>query len=365
MKLRRGTGSGWANFFLAGAALVLVPMFSGCSAAMQQAGNVVRQAVNGATYHVARTFQLGGDGGWDYLLADAVQHRLYISRGTHVMVWDTKSEKLIGDIPNTPGVHGVALAPDLNRGFTSNGRDSSVTIFDLTSLATIGVIHGTGRNPDAITYDPVSKRVFTFNGGSASATAIDAATGTIVGTVPLGGKPENGQPDGEGNITVNIEDKSNVVKFDTRSLAVSATWPLAPCEEPTGMGADLAHHRLIIGCGNKLMAIMDANTGRVVATVPVGGGVDASGYDPNAGLAFTSNGEGSVTVVRQDSPDSYTVVATVPTKARARTMALDPATGRVYTVTADFGPAPAATTANPRPRPPMIPGSFTLLVLER
>jgi DNA-binding beta-propeller fold protein YncE len=347
------------------AALIGLLLVSACSAVMHQAGTALARTVNGATYHVARTFQLGGDGGWDYLLADPVQHRLYISRGTHVMVWDTKAEKLVGDIPNTPGVHGAALAPDLNRGFTSNGRDSSVTIFDLTTLATIGVIHGTGRNPDAITYDPVSKRVFTFNGGSASATAIDGATGTIVGTVPLGGKPETGQPDGEGNITVNIEDKSNVVKFDTRSLAVLATWPLAPCEEPTGMGADLRNHRLIIGCGNKLMAIMDSKNGRVVATVPVGDGVDASGYDSNTGLAFTSNGEGSVTVVRQDSPDAYTVVATVPTKARARTMALDTSTGRVYTVTADFGTAPAATAAAPRPRPPMIPGSFTLLVLER
>jgi DNA-binding beta-propeller fold protein YncE len=339
-------------------------LLGACSSVMQNVPGASRQ-VNGATYHVARTFQLGGEGGWDYLLADPVQHRLYISRGTHLMVWDTQAEKLVGDIPNTPGIHGAAIAHDLNRGFTSNGRDSSVTIFDLTTLATIGVVHGTGRNPDAITYDPVSKRVFTFNGGSSSATAIDGATGNIVGTVPLGGKPETGQPDGEGHITVNVEDKSNVVKFDTRSLAVMATWPLAPCEEPTGMGADLRHHRLIIGCGNKMMGVMDSNTGRVVATIPAGDGIDASGYDPNSGLAFTSNGEGSITVVRQDSPDSYSVVATVPTKARARTMTLDPTTGRLYTVTADFGTAPAATPQAPRPRAPMVPGSFVLLVLER
>ena len=316
-------------------------------------------------YHVARTFKLGQEGGWDYLVADPAQHRLYISRGTHVMVWDTKSETVIGDIPNTPGVHGVAVAPEFNRGFTSNGRDSSVTIFDLNTLATIGVVHGTGANPDAITYDPVSKRVFTFNGRSRSATAIDAATGAIVGTVPLGGKPETGQPDGEGHITVNIEDKSNVVKFETRTLAVLATWPLAPCEEPTGMASDLENHRLIIGCGNKLMAVMNSDDGKVVATIPVGAGVDASGFDPGTRLAFTSNGEGSITVVHQDSPDKYSLVGTVPTKARARTMALDPGTGRIYTVTAEFGSAPAPTTEQPRPRPPMIPGSFTLLVLER
>jgi DNA-binding beta-propeller fold protein YncE len=325
----------------------------------------VKTSVNGAAYHVARTFKLGGDGGWDYILADPVQHRLYISRGTHVMVWDTKAETLIGDIPNTPGVHGVALAHDFNRGFTSNGRDSSVTIFDLKTLATVGVIHGTGANPDAITYDPVSKRVFTFNGRSQSATAIDAASGSIVGTVPLGGKPETGQPDGEGHITVNIEDKSEVVKFDTRSLAVMATWPLSPCEEPTGMAADAAHHRIIVGCGNKLMAILNTDNGKVVATVPFGEGVDASAFDPSTGLAFTSNGEGTISVVRQTSPDSYALVATVPTKARARTMTLDPSTGRLYTVTADFGTPPAPTSDVPRPRAPMVPGSFTLYVLER
>lgn len=365
MKLRRELRNGSLKLLLTGVLLAAIPMLSACSPAMQQAGSVAALNVSATTYHVARTFQLGGEGFWDYLYADPVQHRLYISRGTHVVVWDTKAEKVIGDIPNTPGVHGVAVAHDFNRGFTSNGRDSSVTIFDLTTLATVGVVHGTGANPDAITYDPLSKRVFTFNGRSNSSTAIDAASGTIVGTVALGGKPETAQPDGEGNILVNIEDKSNVVKFDARSLAVAATWPLAPCEEPSGMDADIAHHRLIIGCGNKLMAIMDSNTGRVVATIPAGAGIDASGYDPRTGLAFTSNGEGTLTVVRQDSPDAYSLVATVPTKARARTMAVDPTTGRVYTVTAEFGPVPAPTATNPRPRPAMIPGSFTLLVLER
>jgi len=356
MRLRSGIAA-------AASAVVLV---SACSSVLPSgAATTVGQVTDATRYHVARTLKLGGEGGWDYLFADPESHRLYISRGTHVMVFDTGREVVIGDVPNTPGVHGVAIARELNRGFTSNGRDSSVTIFQLNTLATIGVVHGTGRNPDAITYDPVSKRVFTFNGGSATATAIDAATGAIVGTVPLGGKPETAQPDGKGHITVNIEDKNEVVKFDTRSLAVIATWPLAPCEEPTGMASDPARHRLIIGCGNRKMAILDDENGRVVATLPVGDGVDASGYDPKTGLAFTSNGEGSVTVVRQDSPDAYTVVATVPTKARARTMALDPSTGRVYTVTADFGTAPAPTTAVPRPRPPMVPGSFTLLVLER
>jgi DNA-binding beta-propeller fold protein YncE len=338
---------------------------AGCSTALHPPRHSVSAAVNPSAYHVARTFQLGGEGGWDVIEADAMQHRLYISRGTHVLVWDTKAEKLVGDIPNTPGVHDIAIVHELNRGFTSNGRDSSVTIFDLNTLATIGVIHGTGRGPDVITYDPVSRRVFTFNGGSDNATVIDPAAGSIVGTVALGGKPEFASPDGDGRMLVNLEDKSSVVKFDTRSLSVIGTWPLAPCEEPTGMAMDAAHHRIFIGCGNKLMAIMDTRTGRVLGTVPAGEGIDGAGYDPRTGLAFTSNGEGTLTVVAETSPDAYGVVATVPTRPRARTMAVDPSTGRIYTVTAEFGTAPAPTPATPRPRAPMIPGSFTLLVIER
>lgn len=338
---------------------------AGCSTALRPSAGTAATTANASAYHVARTFTLGGEGGWDVLEADAIQHRLYISRGTHVMVWDTQAEKLVGDIPNTPGVHDIAIVRDVNRGFTSNGRDSSVTVFDLSTLATVGVIHGTGRNPDVITYDPVSRRVFAFDGGSDNATVIDPATSRIVGTVALGGKPEFGSPDGEGHILVNLEDKSSVVKFDARSLALVATWPLAPCEEPTGMGMDVAHHRIFVGCGNKLMAIMDTRTGRVVGTVPAGQGIDGAGYDPKTGFAFTSNGEGTLTVVGQSSPDVYTVLATIPTKARARTMAIDPSTGRIYTVTADFGTAPAPTPASPRPRPPIIPGSFTLLVIER
>jgi DNA-binding beta-propeller fold protein YncE len=329
------------------------------------AGTAAAQAAPGSTYHVVKTIKLGGDGGWDYLTADAAGHRLYISRGTHVMVLDTDKDSVIGDIANTAGVHGIALARDLNRGFTSNGRDSSVTVFDLTTLAPITVVHGTGRNPDAILYDPATKRVFTFNGGSGTATAIDAQTGTIVGTVELGGKPETGQADGRGHIAVNIEDKSNVVIFDSKSLAVLGTYPLAPCEEPSGMAMDAKTSRLFIGCSNKLMAVMDAMTGRVITTLPIGQGVDADGFDPMNSLAFASNGDGTLTVVHEDSPEKFSVVTNVPTMRRARTMTIDARTGRIYTVTAEFGTAPAATTDNPRPRPPMVPGSFTLLVLER
>jgi DNA-binding beta-propeller fold protein YncE len=280
------------------------------------------------------------------------------------MVIDLGRDSVIGDIPNTLGIHGVALAPELNRGFTSNGRDSSVTIFDYKTLAPIAVVKIPGRNPDAILYDPATKRVFTFNGGSSNATAIDATNGTVLGTVELGGKPETAVSEG-GKIYANIEDKSEIAVFDPKTLAVQARWPLAPCEEPSGLAIDRVHQRLFAGCGNKTMAIVDMRTGKVVASPAVGDGVDAAGFDPATQLAFTSNGEGSITVVHEDTPDKYTVVETVPTQRGARTMAVNPKTHRLYTVSAEFGPAPAPTADRPRPRPPMIPGTFVVLELDR
>ena len=221
-----------------------------------------------------------------------------------------------------------------------------------------------GRNPDAILYDPATKRVFTFNGGTANATVIDATNGNVVGTVDLGGKPETGVVD-RGRVYVNVEDKGEIVVFDPKSLAVYAHWPLAPCEEPTGLAIDRVHQRLFAGCGNKVMAVVDTRTGKVVASPAVGAGVDASGFDTATQLAFTSNGEGSITVVHEDTPDKYTVVETVPTQRGARTMTVDPRTHRLYTVSAEFGPAPAPTADRPRPRPPMIPGTFVVLELDR
>jgi len=315
-------------------------------------------------YHVIHRITTGGEGGWDYLTIDTTSNRLFLSRGTHVMVVDLGRDSVIGDIPNTPGVHGVALAPELNRGFTSNGRDSSVTIFDYKTLAPITVVKIPGRNPDAILYDPATKRLFTFNGGTANATVIDATNGNVVGTVDLGGKPETGVVD-RGRVYVNVEDKGEIVVFDPQTLAVYAHWTLAPCEEPTGLAIDRVHQRLFAGCGNKVMAVVDTKTGKVVATPAVGAGVDASGFDPATQLAFTSNGEGSITVVHEDTPDKYTVVETVPTQRGARTMTVDPRTHRLYTVTAEFGPAPAPTADRPRPRPPMIPGTFVVLELDR
>jgi len=336
----------------------------GAAAAMTLAASSIVHAQAAPGYHVIHRINAGGEGGWDYVTVDPDGNRLFLSRGTHAMVIDLGRDSVVGDIPNTAGIHGVALAPELNRGFTSNGRDSSVTIFDYKTLAPIGVVKIPGRNPDAILYDAATKRVFTFNGGTSNATAIDATNGTVVGTVALGGAPETAVSDG-GKVYANIEDKSEIAVFDPKTLAVLAHWPLAPCEEPSGLAIDRVHQRLFAGCGNKTMAVVDMRTGKVVATPAVGSGVDAAGFDPGTQLAFTSNGEGTITVVHEDTPDKYTVVETVPTQRGARTMAVNPKTHRLYTVTAEFGPTPAATADRPRPRPPMIPGTFVVLELDR
>jgi DNA-binding beta-propeller fold protein YncE len=317
------------------------------------------------TYHVVKRISLPGEGGWDYLTVDTAAHRLYVSRGTHVAVVDLDKDSIVGDIPNTLGVHGIALIRDLGRGFTSNGRDSTVTVFDLKTLAPVTVIKVTGRNPDAIAYEPVSQRVFTFNGGSGTTTAIDPRTGAVVGTADLAGRPEFAVADGQGRIFVNIEDKSELLALDARTLAVQKRWSLAPCAEPSGLAIDRAQRRLFSVCDNGVMVVSDADSGRVLAKLPIGAGVDGAAFDPATHLAFSSNGEGTLTVVREQSPDSFSVVATVPTQRGGRTVALDERTHRVYTVAAQFGQPPAPTPDRPRPRPPIIPGSVVLLVLER
>ena len=347
------------TFLSAAIALATVPMTG--TACAQGAP----PASSAAGYHVTRHVTTGGEGGWDYLVVDTAAHRLWVTRGSHVQVLDTDHDSLVGDVPNTPGVHGVALAPALGRAFTSNGRDSTVTIVDVKTLAPIATVKVTGRNPDAILYEPATHRVFTFNGGSADATALDAATGAVVGTIALGGKPEFAVAQGDGRVFVNIEDRSEIVAFDALTLAVQARWPLAPCEEPTGLAIDRAHGRLFAGCSNALMAVVDTKSGHVVATPPIGKGVDGTAFDPASQLAFASNGEGTLTVVHEDAPDRYRVVATVPTQRGARTLALDERTHRIYTVTAQFGPPPAPTPERPRPRPAMVPGTFTVLVVER
>lgn len=316
-------------------------------------------AQEGSGYHVIKTVPVAGDGFWDYLSIDSAARRLYISHGTHVAVMDTDTYAIVGDIPDTEGVHGVALATDLGRGFTSNGGTNTVTIFDLKTLKTLGTAP-TGNGTDGILYDPASKRVFTFNGRAGSSTVIDAEKGTVVGTIELGGRPEFAVADGEGHIYNNLEDKSIELEIDSRTLKILNQWPLAPCESPSGLAIDKEHRRLFAGCHNRMMAILNADTGKVVATVPIGQGVDANRFDPDTKLAFSSNGDGTLTVVHEDSPDKYTVVANVATKRGARTMALDRKTHNIFLDTAEFGPP-----VEGQRRPSLKPGSFVVLVVGR
>ena len=314
-------------------------------------------------YKVAKKFELGGDGGWDYLTVDNASRRIFVSRATRVMVVDADSGKLLAEIPDTPGVHGIAVANDLGRGFISAGRANSVTIFDLKTLAVISKVN-TGQNPDAILYEPTTQRVFTFNGRSNDSTVIDAAKGEVVGTIPLGGKPEFSVHNDKGTVYVNIEDKSELAAIDAKTMKVTSRWSIAPGEEPSGLAIDRKKGRLFSVCGNKLMAVSDIASGKVVATVPIGAGTDGAGFDPDSGFAFSSNGEGTITVVREVSPGKFEAVQTVQTQRSACTMTVDPKTHAIYLPAAKFGPAPAPTTENPRPRPVAEPGSFVLLVVS-
>jgi DNA-binding beta-propeller fold protein YncE len=329
----------------------LVPTF--LCAAPQTAGS--------SGYHLIKKVKLGGTGGWDYLEVDPATHRLFISRGTHVIVVDPGQGKIIGEIPDTQGVHGIALVDKFDRGFTTNGRTSNSSIFDLTSLKLVDDAK-TDKDPDAIIYDPFSERVFTMNGDGNSATAIDAASGKVVGNVPLGGAPEFAATDGKGDIFVNLEDKSSLVKFNAQTLKVENTWPLSPCKSPSGLAIDVAHQILIVGCHNRLMTFVDGRTGKVIGTVPIGQGVDANRFDPVTGYAFASCGDGTLTVAHEDSPTHFSLVEVIETQRGARTMALDYVTHALYLVSAEFGPAPAATAENPRPRPEILPDTFTLLI---
>ncbi len=316
-------------------------------------------------YHIIDSLVLGGEGGWDYLTVDTTAERLYVSRGMRAQVVDLRHLSVVGELPNTPGIHGVALAPALNRGYSSNGRDSSVSIFDLKTFKRLGVIRVNGRNPDAILFDTPSQRLFTFNGGSANATAIDIGTDSVIGTIPLAGKPEFSVSENRGLIYVNIEDRSLIAEIDPRTLKVTRTWPLAPGEEPSGLAIDRENGRLFSVCGNKLMVISDIKAGKVITTVPIGAGVDGAAFDPASHLAFSSNGEGTMTVVKEESPAKFSVLENITTRRGARTLVLDERTGRIYTVAAKYGPPPAPTADQPHPRPVLVTGSQTLYVIGR
>jgi DNA-binding beta-propeller fold protein YncE len=315
-----------------------------------------------AGYRLADRWPLAGDGGWDYLTADPVAHRLYLSRATHVEVIDTRTGKSSGDVPDTPGVHGIALAPELKRGYASAGKANAVVVFDLDTLRPTASI-AVGAKPDAIVYDPRSREVVALNGEDNSASVIDTAKNEVIGTVALPGAPEFARSDAAGHVYVNIEDKNELAAIDLASLKVTAQWPLTGCERPTGLALDVNHHRSFSVCGNAVMVVSDTQLGKSVTSLPIGHGVDGVEFDAVLQNAYSANGEGTLTVVHESHPDDFAVVETLPTERGARTIALDAATHLLYLPTAKFGPTPAATDATPRPRPPILPGTFEVLVV--
>ena len=315
-------------------------------------------------YALARVVPLPGEGGWDYLTVDAQDGRLFIAHGTRVEVIDTLHMRRVGQIADTPGVHGIAIARDLNRGFVSAGGSDAVVVFDLASLARLAEIKVTGANPDAILYEPATQRVFTFNGRGRNATVIDARAGTVLGTVALDAKPEFAAADGAGTVYVNLEDRNSLAAIDARAMKVTAVWPLPGCESPSGLAINRGAGELFSVCQNQVMVVTDAHDGAQRGRAPIGGGADAAAYDPGARLAFASCGAGLVSAVAVGVHGDAQAVQSIATQRGARTMALDERTHRIYLVTADFGPAPPATAEHPHPRPAIVPDTFRLLVLN-
>jgi len=310
--------------------------------------------------HLLKSMTLGGDTFWDCITLDAQNHRVFIAHGTHVVVADSRTGAVVGDIPDVAGAHEVAIANSFNKGYATAGKNDSVVVFDAKTLKTTGIIK-VGSRPDGTLYDPVTRRVFTFNAGSKDSTVIDVASGTVDGTIPLGGKPEFAVLDGKGHIFDNIEDTSEIVEIDAKSMSVMKRWKLAPCTEPSGLAFDRAHHRLFAACDNAMMAAMDSDTGKVVATVPSGKGADGAGFDAKSGnVLIPEGGDARLSVIHEVTPNSYKLVENVATQKGARTMDLDQGTGRIYTVTADLTPDPGQ-----HPPYKMAPGSFRLLIYGR
>lgn len=344
------------NLFLVSALGFLCLVFVFCATSFSRAASPLPGP---SGYHLIKTVPVPGDEGWDYLAVDSAARRVYISHGSHVVVMNADTYAIEGDIPDTAGVHGIALASDLGRGFVSAGRANMAVIFDLKSLKALGTVK-TDTNPDAIVYDDVTKRVFTMNGRGQNTTAINGADGSVAGTLALGGKPEFAAADGKGSIYVNIEDKSELVQFDAQKLTETHRWPLAPCQSPSGLSMDVKNRRLFSVCDEKVMAVTDADTGKIIATPTICQGPDASAFDPATNYAFASCGDGNLTVVHEDSPDKFTVVENVPTKRSARTMGLDLKTHKIFLSSAEFDPpAPGER------RGKMKPGSFAILVVGK
>lgn len=321
------------------------------------------QEVGPASFHVAERWPVGGTGGWDYLALDKSGRRLFVTRETRVDVIDTTSGTVVGSIANTPGAHGVAMAPRLKRGYVSNGKAATVTAFNLDTLRILATAKVSGTNPDAIVFEPVGQHVLTFNGGSSNASVLDAMTLAPVATIALPGKPEFAVADGAGRVFVNIEsERGQMAVIDARTLTMTAVWPLPGCARPTGLALDRVHRRLFSVCDANVMAVTNAASGLAVASLAIGEHPDAAAFDAGLGLVFSSNGDGTLTVIHQDDADHYRVVENLPTQKSARTLALDPVLHRIYLVAADFGPIREASAAEPRARAPMLPDTFTILV---
>ena len=318
-------------------------------------------AQSSSSYRITHTYTLGGDGRWDYVVPDPPHHRLFIARENRLMVVDEDTGMLLGEVTGINGAHGTAVAEASGHGFATSGNDQSVVMFDLKTFKPLGRIPA-AEDADAIIYDPASNRVFTLNGDAHSSTVIDPVAGKLITNIPLGGKPEYGASAGDGKVYANLTDISEVVEIDAKAATVLRRWSTAPCKQPVPMAIDTAHHRLFSGCRSGLMAVSDYQAGKVVATVPIGMGVDGAGFDPASGNAFASNASGSLTVIHQDTPDQYHVIENVPTPEGSRNMGLDPTNHRVFVVSAKFGPLPPGAG---RRRPPILPGTFSLLVIER
>ncbi len=310
------------------------------------------------SYQITHTYQLGGDGSWDYVVPDPPSHRVYIARQTRLMVVDEDSGKLLGEVADIHGAHGTAIAATFNHGFATSSEDKSVVMFDLKTLKVLSRIPA-AEDADAIVFDAPSNRVFSLNGDANSSTVIDAKTGTFIKNLPLGGKPEYGVSAGDGKLYANLTDKSEIVEIDTKSATVTRRWPTAPCKQPVSMAIDTTHHRLFSGCRSGVMAVSDYQAGKVVTTLPIGTGVDGAGFDPASSNAFASNGDGTLTVIHQDSPDQYRVLETVTTPTGSRNMGLDPTNHRIFVVSAKFNPPPAGGG-----RRTVQPGTFALIVIE-
>jgi DNA-binding beta-propeller fold protein YncE len=317
-------------------------------------------AQSSSSYRITHTYPLGGDGSWDYIVPDPPHHRVFIARQNRVMVVDEDKGTLLGEVTGIQGAHGTALAEATGHGFATSGNDQSVVMFDLKTFKSLGRIPA-AEDADAILYDPASNRVFTLNGDAHSSTVIDPRAGTLITNIPLGGKPEYGASAGDGKVYANLTDTSEVVEIDAKTTTVARRWSTAPCKQPVAMAIDTARHRLFSGCRSGLMAVSDYQAGKVVATLPIGAGVDGAGYDAASGNAFASNADGTLTVIHQDSPDQYHVLENVQTPPGSRNMGLDPTNHRVFIVSGKFGPVPAGGKG----KGPVLPGSFSLLTIER